>query len=155
MFPFFTANTLGSWPPTRPWWSGRGQRARSQSAWIAHGLQLAEAGDPFVATVVGELDRARFRQGQVGWRIEAKPAQHRSRGYPKPRVPPGRRRGMQPALNPSGQRCRRCTYSKGQGGSMLQATRHDWQVLSTTAPVPWLRQVINPSVPPDGDDDQV
>jgi hypothetical protein len=38
---------------------------------------------------------------------------------------------------------------------MLQATRHDWQVLSTTAPVPWLREVINHSVPPDGDDDQV
>ena len=38
---------------------------------------------------------------------------------------------------------------------MLQATRHDWQVLSTTAPVPWLREVINHSVPPDGDADQV
>ena len=38
---------------------------------------------------------------------------------------------------------------------MLQATRHDWQVLSTTASVPWLRQVIDHSLPPDGDDDAV
>src|SRR5215211_670087 len=38
---------------------------------------------------------------------------------------------------------------------MLQATRHDWQVLSNKAPVPWLREVINHSVPPDGDADQV
>jgi hypothetical protein len=38
---------------------------------------------------------------------------------------------------------------------MQQATRHDWQVLATTAPVPWLREVIHHSLPPDGDDDQV
>jgi hypothetical protein len=38
---------------------------------------------------------------------------------------------------------------------MLQATRHDWHVLSTTASVPWLRQVIDRSLPPDGDDDAV
>jgi hypothetical protein len=35
---------------------------------------------------------------------------------------------------------------------MLQATRHDWQVLSATASVRWLRQVIDCSLPPDGDD---
>jgi hypothetical protein len=38
---------------------------------------------------------------------------------------------------------------------MQQATRRDWQVLATTAPVPWLREVIHHSLPPDGDDDQV
>src|SRR5215213_3809860 len=38
---------------------------------------------------------------------------------------------------------------------MLRATRHDWQVLSTTTSVPWLREVINHSLPPDGDDNQV
>jgi hypothetical protein len=35
---------------------------------------------------------------------------------------------------------------------MLPATRHDWQVLSATASVRWLRQVIDCSLPPDGDD---
>jgi hypothetical protein len=38
---------------------------------------------------------------------------------------------------------------------MLQATLRDWHVLSTTAPVPWLRQVIDRSLPPDGADDEV
>lgn len=38
---------------------------------------------------------------------------------------------------------------------MLQATRRDWQVLSTTAPVSWLREVIDGSLPPDGADDAV
>jgi hypothetical protein len=38
---------------------------------------------------------------------------------------------------------------------MLQATRRDWHVLSTTAAVPWLRQVIEDSLPPDGADDEV
>ena len=38
---------------------------------------------------------------------------------------------------------------------MLQATLRDWHVLSTTASVPWLRQVIDRSLPPDGDDDEV
>ena len=38
---------------------------------------------------------------------------------------------------------------------MLQATLRDWHVLSTTASVPWLRQVINHSLPPDGADDEV
>jgi len=38
---------------------------------------------------------------------------------------------------------------------MLQATLHDWHVLSSTAPVPWLRQVIDHSLPPDGADDEV
>jgi hypothetical protein len=38
---------------------------------------------------------------------------------------------------------------------MSQATRHDWQVLSATASVPWLRQVIERSLPPDGEDDAV
>ncbi|MDF2758575.1 MAG: hypothetical protein K0S99_1207 [Thermomicrobiales bacterium] len=38
---------------------------------------------------------------------------------------------------------------------MLQATLHDWHVLSTTASVPWLRQVIDRSLPPDGADDEV
>jgi hypothetical protein len=35
---------------------------------------------------------------------------------------------------------------------MLPATRHDWQVLSATASVRWLHQVIDCSLPPDGDD---
>jgi len=35
---------------------------------------------------------------------------------------------------------------------MLQATRHDWQVLSATASVPQLRQVIERSLLMDGDD---
>src|SRR5215207_2698657 len=38
---------------------------------------------------------------------------------------------------------------------MLPATRHDWQVLSATASVPWLLQVIERSLPLDGDDDAV
>ena len=38
---------------------------------------------------------------------------------------------------------------------MLQATLRDWHVLSTTASVPWLRQVIDRSLPPDGADDEV
>jgi hypothetical protein len=38
---------------------------------------------------------------------------------------------------------------------MIQATRHDWQVLSATASVPWLLQVIERSLPLDGDDDAV
>jgi len=38
---------------------------------------------------------------------------------------------------------------------MLQATLRDWHVLSTTAPVPWLRRVIDRSLPPDADDDEV
>ncbi len=38
---------------------------------------------------------------------------------------------------------------------MLQATRRDGHVLSTTASVPWLRPVIDRSLPPDGDDDAV
>jgi len=38
---------------------------------------------------------------------------------------------------------------------MPQATRRDWQVLSTTAPVPWLREVIERSLPLDADDDEV
>ena len=38
---------------------------------------------------------------------------------------------------------------------MLQATRRDWHVLSTTASVPWLREGIDGSLPPDGADDAV
>jgi hypothetical protein len=38
---------------------------------------------------------------------------------------------------------------------MQQATRRDGQVLSTTAPVPWLRHVIDGSLPPDGADERV
>ena len=38
---------------------------------------------------------------------------------------------------------------------MLQATLRDWHVLSTTASVPWLRQVIDRSLPLDADDDEV
>jgi hypothetical protein len=38
---------------------------------------------------------------------------------------------------------------------MPQATRHDWQVLSATASVPWLRKVIERSLPLDGEDDAV
>jgi hypothetical protein len=38
---------------------------------------------------------------------------------------------------------------------MLQATLRDWHVLSTTAPVPWLRQVIDRSLPPEVNDDEV
>jgi hypothetical protein len=38
---------------------------------------------------------------------------------------------------------------------MLQATLRDWHVLSTAAPVPWLRQVIDRSLPPDANDDEV
>src|SRR5215216_7288304 len=36
---------------------------------------------------------------------------------------------------------------------MLQATLRDWHVLSTTASVPWLRQVIDRSLPLDAHDD--
>ena len=38
---------------------------------------------------------------------------------------------------------------------MLQATLRDWHVLSTAAPVPWLREVIDRSLPPDANDDEV
>jgi hypothetical protein len=38
---------------------------------------------------------------------------------------------------------------------MLQATLRDWHVLSTTASVPWLRQVIDRSLPRDAEDDEV
>jgi hypothetical protein len=38
---------------------------------------------------------------------------------------------------------------------MLRATLRDWQVLSTAAPVPWLRQVIDRSLPLDAEDDEV
>jgi len=38
---------------------------------------------------------------------------------------------------------------------MLQPTLRDWHVLSTTASVPWLRQVIDRSLPLDADDDEV
>jgi hypothetical protein len=38
---------------------------------------------------------------------------------------------------------------------MLQATLRDWQVLSTKASVPWLREVIDGSLPPDGAYDAV
>jgi hypothetical protein len=38
---------------------------------------------------------------------------------------------------------------------MLQATLRDWHVLSTTASIPWLRKVIDRSLPLDGDDDEV
>jgi hypothetical protein len=38
---------------------------------------------------------------------------------------------------------------------MLQATLRDWHVLSTTASVPWLRQVIDRSLPLDAEDDEV
>jgi hypothetical protein len=38
---------------------------------------------------------------------------------------------------------------------MLQATHRDRQVLSTTAPVPWLRQVIEDSPPLDGAADEL
>jgi hypothetical protein len=38
---------------------------------------------------------------------------------------------------------------------MLQATLRDWHVLSTTASVPWLRQVIDRSLPLDANDDEV
>jgi hypothetical protein len=38
---------------------------------------------------------------------------------------------------------------------MLQATLRDWHVLSTTASVPWLRQVIDRSLPLAADDDEV
>jgi hypothetical protein len=38
---------------------------------------------------------------------------------------------------------------------MLQATRRDWHVLSTTAPVPWLRKVIDRSLPLEANDDEV
>src|SRR5918995_2636200 len=38
---------------------------------------------------------------------------------------------------------------------MLQATLRDWHVLSSTASVPWLRQVIDRSLPLDAEDDEV
>jgi hypothetical protein len=38
---------------------------------------------------------------------------------------------------------------------MLQATLRDWHVLSTTASVPWLRQVIDRALPLDADDNEV
>ena len=38
---------------------------------------------------------------------------------------------------------------------MLQAMLRDWHVLSTTASIPWLRQVIDRSLPLDADDDEV
>ena len=38
---------------------------------------------------------------------------------------------------------------------MLQPTRRDWQMLSSTASIPWLREVIEDSLPPDADDDEV
>ena len=38
---------------------------------------------------------------------------------------------------------------------MLQATRHDRQVISTTTSVPWLRQVTDRSLPLDADHDEV
>ena len=38
---------------------------------------------------------------------------------------------------------------------MLQATLRDWHVLSTAASVPWLREEIDHSLPPDADDDAV
>jgi hypothetical protein len=38
---------------------------------------------------------------------------------------------------------------------MLQATLRNWHVLSSTAPVPWLREVIDRSLPLDGEDDEV
>jgi hypothetical protein len=38
---------------------------------------------------------------------------------------------------------------------MLQPTRRDWQVLSSTASIPWLREVIADSLAPDADDDEV
>jgi hypothetical protein len=38
---------------------------------------------------------------------------------------------------------------------MRQATRHDRQVISTTESVPWLRQVIDRSLPLDADHDEV
>ena len=38
---------------------------------------------------------------------------------------------------------------------MLQATLRDWHMLSTTASVPWLRQVIDRSLPLDAEDDEV
>jgi hypothetical protein len=36
---------------------------------------------------------------------------------------------------------------------MLQPTRRDWQMLSSTASIPWLREVIEDSLPPDADDE--
>ena len=38
---------------------------------------------------------------------------------------------------------------------MLPATLRDWHVLSTAASVPWLRQVIDHSLPLDAEDDEV
>jgi hypothetical protein len=38
---------------------------------------------------------------------------------------------------------------------MLQATLRDWHALSTTASVPWLREVIDGSLPLDAEDDEV
>jgi hypothetical protein len=38
---------------------------------------------------------------------------------------------------------------------MLPATLRDWHVLSTAAAVPWLRQVIDRSLPLDAEDDEV
>ena len=38
---------------------------------------------------------------------------------------------------------------------MLQPTRRDGHVLSTTASVPWLRPVLDRALPPDGDNDAV
>ncbi len=37
---------------------------------------------------------------------------------------------------------------------MPQPTRRDWQMLSTTASIPWPREVIEDSLPPDADDDE-
>ena len=38
---------------------------------------------------------------------------------------------------------------------MLQPTRRDGQMRSSTASIPWLREVIEDSLPPDADDDEV
>ena len=38
---------------------------------------------------------------------------------------------------------------------MQQATRRDGQMLSSTESIPWLREVIEDSLPPDADDDEV
>jgi hypothetical protein len=38
---------------------------------------------------------------------------------------------------------------------MLHATLRDWQMLSSTVSVPWLRDVIEDSVSPEADDDEV
>src|SRR5215207_851103 len=74
-----TASTVNSglWLWTSQYCSVCSRLACRRSACPTSGLQLAEAGNPFVGTVVGELHRSRVRQGQVGWRGNPQPAEKR------------------------------------------------------------------------------